>query len=207
MLGGKDVQFGQLAPADLANFVGAIRMLVAFLAAMGAMAPHEVGITTDNPASAEAIKSSETGKVKRAERMQRAFGGSHEDVMRLAEAVRRGVAVADLPKEFHAMETVWRDAATPTVAQVADAAAKLVPIGVYDVEFAQEKVGMSPQQRQEIRTRRSEALATAATADVEARMALARRLVAEDGMTLNAALAVVGYPIAATANAVPAPAA
>ena len=204
MLGGKDVQFGQLAAADLSNFVNAIRMFVGFLAAIGALPPHEVGITTENPASADAIRSAETLKVKRAERKQRSLGGSWEDVARMAAAVRLRKTVADLPPAYFAMETVWRDAATPTVAQSADAAVKLVDAGLLDIEAGQERIGLSPTQRSDIHKRRTKAESQAATADIEARMALARRLHSEDGLSLNAALAAVGLLAAAAANTDPA---
>lgn len=203
-IGGQGVEFGQLEAADLANFVSAIRMFVGFLAAIGAMPPHEVGITTENPASADAIRSSETLKVKRAERKQRSLGGSWEDVMRLTAAVKQKVPVVDLPAEYDSMETVWRDAATPTVAQSADAAVKLVEVGLLDIEAGQERIGLSPVQRKNIAYRKAASAAADATADVEARLALARRLEAEDGLTKNAALAAAGLLAAAAANAEPA---
>lgn len=201
LIGGQGTEFGQLAAADLSNFTGSIRMFVGFFAALAAMPPHEVGITTENPASAEAIRSSETLKVKRAERKQRVLGGSHEDVQRLGVAVKRGVKVAELPSEFFAMETIWRDAATPTVAQAADAAVKLKGAEIIDDETAQEMVGIGPTQRSQIKGRRDAAAAQAAVADVEARVALARRLQEEDGLSQNAALAAAGLLAAAAANA------
>jgi hypothetical protein len=52
------------------------------------------------------------------------------------------------------METVWRDAGTPTLAQVADAEVKLYAAGIDDWETAQEKLGRSPEEIAEMKTPR-----------------------------------------------------
>ncbi|MBQ1163366.1 phage capsid protein, partial [Streptomyces sp. A73] len=83
--------------------------------------PHYLGYTTDNPASADAIRSSEAQLVKRAERRCRRFGGAWAVVMRLALWVRDG----EPPERSRRIECVWRDPATPTVAQLTDAAVTL----------------------------------------------------------------------------------
>jgi hypothetical protein len=136
----------------------------------------------------------------RAQEKQTAWGASYVKAMRLAVAARDGVRLADLSQDYARMQTAWRDAATRSIAQEMDAAQKGVDAGIYDIEAAQEAVGMSPVERDAVRARRAEAAASAATVDVEARMALARRLIAEDGLTQNAALAAVGLLQAAATN-------
>ena len=88
---------------------------------MAGLPPHYFGWSDANPASADAIRSAETRLVKRAERRQRSFGEAWEEVMRLGYIVTRG----QLPDGAVMLETVWRDPATPTVAQTADALTKL----------------------------------------------------------------------------------
>lgn len=125
--GGADVV--QFPEADLANFHSTINQLAKLVASLSGLPPHFLGYATENPASADAIRSSESRLVKRAERKQREWGEAWEQVMRLALRIRDGV----WDPRVLALETIWRDASTPTVAQVADAAvkkhvAKIVPL-------------------------------------------------------------------------------
>ena len=200
-LAGPGVNFGEFTEATLDNFVNAIGMLTGQIAAIAGLPPHYLGVNTQNPASADAIRSAESTLVERAKEKHRIWGGAFERVMRFAIAARDGKTYANVSRELGGMETIWRDPETPTVASAADAAVKLLETGVYDIEFAQERVGLSPTQRQEIAERRLASAATAATAEVEARMALARRLQTEDGLSQNASLAAVGYVRAAATNA------
>ena len=110
----------QLPEADLRNFHDTINSLARLAAAMAGLPPHFFGWSDSNPASADAIRASETRLIKRAERRQRPFGGSWEEAMRLGFLVTDG----ELPDGAARMETVWRDPATPTVAQAADALGK-----------------------------------------------------------------------------------
>jgi hypothetical protein len=53
------------------------------------------------------------------------------------------------------METLWRDAGTPTQAQVTDAIVKEYQAGLTDWETAQENLGRSPQTIERMKTRRA----------------------------------------------------
>lgn len=199
-LAGEGVEFGQFSEANLGNFVAAIQLLTAQIAAVAGLPPHFLGINTDNPASADAIRAAEATLVERAQEKHRTWAGAYEQAMRLAVAARDGVPLDRLDSDLRRMETVWRDPATPTPAQSMDAAVKGVQAGIYDEAAAQEAVGLSPQQRDAIADRRQTATATAATADVQAKVALARELVRTDGLTFNAALAAVGLLQSAAIN-------
>ena len=107
--------------ANLSNFHQTINQLAQLVASIAGMPPHYLGMTTDNPASADAIRSNEARLVKRAERKQRAFGGAHEQAMRLVRRMQAG----DWDPALKRLETIWRDASTPTIAQKADAAVNL----------------------------------------------------------------------------------
>jgi hypothetical protein len=189
-LGGKDTQFGQFPSADLTNFVKAIGMLTQHYGALAGLPPHMMGLHGDNPASADAIRSSEAALIKRVQRKQRTFGEPWEDVMRLAIRVRDGGPLtAD-----EALETVWRSPETPTVAQKADAAVKLVNAGIIDGLQAQEDLGYTPQQRTSMAERRTETIANAVNAATAERIKLAMAMVGE-GIDEKIAFAAVGLLI------------
>jgi hypothetical protein len=123
--------------------------------------------------------------------------------MRLAVAARDQVPVSEIAQDFNRMQVAWQDPATPAIAQAMDAAVKGVEANIYDVEAAQETVGMSPVERAAVKARNAEAAAQAATADVRARMDLARELVQRDGLSMNAAMAASGLLQAAALNSAP----
>ncbi len=199
-LAGQGVAFGQFAEASLSNFTSAIQMLTAQIAAIAGLPPHYLGVNTDNPASADAIRSAESTLVQRAREKHETWGAAYKRVMQLALAVSEGRPFAEVARRTATLETIWRDPETRTKAQDADAAVKLHAEGVIDDVEAQEQVGLSPMARAAIAERRASAAETAATADVTSRLNLARRLEADDGLTKNAALAAVGLLQAAATN-------
>ena len=189
-IAGQGVNFGQFSAADLSNFVQAIGMLTAQVAAIAGLPPHYLGINTDNPASADAIRSAEASLVKRAQRKMRGWGGAWEQVMRLAQQVRDGKPDPAL----ESLETIWRDPETPTLAQKADAVTKLLAGDrpVIDVDQAREDLGYTPVQIARMNQRAEDAADAAVTADVRARLDLAKQLQAEQGLSPAASFAAVG---------------
>jgi hypothetical protein len=134
---GKEFQF---PAASLSNFHESINTLARVTAAVAGLPPHYLGFTTDNPASADAIRSAESRLVKRAERKQRNFGGSWERTMRLVRRFQTGEWDVRLKR----LEVSWRDASTPTVAQKADATVKLfstTPRPIITLRQAREDLG------------------------------------------------------------------
>lgn len=115
---GREFQF---PAASLNNFHDSIKQLAQLVASIAGLPPHYLGQSTDQPASADAIRSAESRLVKRAERKQRAFGGSYERIMRLVRRFQEG----DWDPALRRLETIWRDASTPTHAQKSDATVKL----------------------------------------------------------------------------------
>lgn len=137
-------KMGQFPEAELSNFHNTLNALASSAAAMAGLDPRLFGQSTTNPPSADAIRSSEARLVKRAERRQRAFGGSWEDVMRLAVRIFDGVS--DATADLKSLETIWRDASTPTVAQKGDAAVKLHAQGITSTRQAREDLGYTQAQ-------------------------------------------------------------
>jgi Phage portal protein, SPP1 Gp6-like len=138
-----DIKVGQWPAADLGNFHTTLNELARVVAAVAALPPHYLGFTTDNPASADAIRSNEARLVKRAERKQVSFGESWEQVMSLSERIIDGEWNPDARR----LETRWRDAATPTKSQAADAVQKLVQAKIIPIEQAREDLGYTEGQR------------------------------------------------------------
>ncbi len=118
---GNEIKAHEFAASALSNFHDTLNQLAKHVAGLLGLPPHSLGFTTDNPASADAIRSAEARLVKRAERKQRAFGGPWEKAMRLVKRFQDG----DWDPATKRLETIWRDASTPTRAQAADAAVKL----------------------------------------------------------------------------------
>jgi len=152
----KEVKVGQFQESDLAVFHNTIKVLVQVASMTMALPPHYLAFTSDNPTSADAIRSSETQLVKRVERKQTFLGGAWEEVMRLVLRFQTG----DFETRAQSLETMWRDPSTPTVAQKADATVKLAQAGIVPIEQAREDLGYSPEQR-----RRMAEMDQAASAD------------------------------------------
>ncbi|KZM68840.1 phage portal protein [Nocardia terpenica] len=137
----------QFQAAELRNFTEGLQELAKQAAAYTGLPPQYLSSSSDNPASAEAIKASESRLVKNAERKSKIFGGAWEQAMRVAYKVMN--PGSDIPPEYYRMETVWRDPSTPTYAAKADAAAKLYNAGngVIPKEQARIDMGYSIEQR------------------------------------------------------------
>ncbi|ASZ75445.1 portal protein [Mycobacterium phage Kimona] len=144
---GKAYQFDA---AELRNFVDALDALDKKAAAYTGLPPQYLSFSSDNPASAEAIRSSESRLVMNAERKARIFGGAWEQVMRVAYKVMKG---SEIPAEYYRMESIWRDPSTPTYAAKADAAVKLYGqgMGVIPKERARIDMGYSVEERRQMR--------------------------------------------------------
>lgn len=189
-IGGKDVKFGQFPEASLMNFINAIKMLTTQIAAIAGLPPHYLGLSGDNPASADAIRSAESSLIKKAERKQRAFGGSYEQVMRMVMEIRDGTADPAMTD----LETIWRDPSTPTPAQKADAAVKLTrgDAPIITRRQAREDLGYSQEQIERMDAEEDRMVGLAATADVRGKVRLAKELMVQDGISQAAAYAAVG---------------
>lgn len=155
-----ETKFGQFDAARLDGYTDAAALITQQIGALTGLPPHYLGLHGDQPASADAIRSSEASLVARCHSLQRTFGAAWAEVARLMLAVRTG---ADADSQD--IETVWKSAETRTPAQQADAAAKLVNIGM-PLEVALADVfGMSPSDIERVRQARRGAALDAAGVD------------------------------------------
>lgn len=152
-----DAKFGQLPSADLAGYEASVRVLLGQILAVSALPAHYVGVFTDNPASADALRASEASLIARAEARQSTIGRSWEDVARLMVAVREGTDPASVD-----VRVTWADAATRSVAQEADAIVKFHGAGLLPASAALARLGYTDDDIDKIRNaRRAEALDSA----------------------------------------------
>lgn len=148
-------EVGQFTAHDPSGQTKIIDLYARIMATQLGLPPHMLGYTSDNPASADAIRSSEGMLVKKAERRIRRFGATHREAMRLALWVRDGTP----PDKTRRIEAVWRNPATPTLAAQTDAAVKMVQAGLLpaDSDVALEMAGLTEDQRRRVASERRRA--------------------------------------------------
>jgi len=151
---GKTFEFSS---ANLDNFHQTINQLARLVASIAGLPPHYLGLTTENPPSADSIRSAEMRLVKRAERKQVPFGGAYEQTMRLVKRLQDG----DWDPRYRRLETIWRDPSTPTIAQKADAAVKLynLPKPIVPLRQTREDLGYTDAQIARMQTEDTKAAA------------------------------------------------
>ncbi|MEV7013281.1 phage portal protein [Streptosporangium sp. NPDC051022] len=170
---GEVPQVGQFAAYDPSVSTRIVDLYARIMATQLGLPPHYLGYTTDNPASADAIRSTEAQLVKRAERKQTLFNTPWSNVFRLALLIKTG----ELPDRARRIETVWRNPATPTMASQTDAAVKLVQQQILpaDSDVTLEMVGLTEGQRQRVHADRRRSAGRQALAEVGNALAANRR--------------------------------
>lgn len=152
-----DARFGQLEAATLAAYGNAVDVILGQIMAVSSLPPHMLGVTSDNPASADALRASEASLTARAEAKQAAFGRAWESVARLMVAVETGADPATVQPAVQ-----WADPSTRSVAQEADAVVKLFTAGIIGRTTALRRLGYNTDEIDQIRTEnRTDGLDTA----------------------------------------------
>lgn len=142
-----EVELGEFAASDLRNFHETIKLLLQVGGHLLGLPAAYTAFATDNPAAEGAIKAGEIQLIKGAERKQTfweaPWRGTWQMVMELAGV---GADAADL-------SMMWRSAATPTFAQMADGVTKLVSTkdasgrSIVPVDMARQKLGFTASER------------------------------------------------------------
>lgn len=135
-----DAKFGAFPIADLSNMTAAIEMLMTQAASLSSLPQYYVSSTIANPTSADAIRASESRLSAKARQRQAWWSGSYEDLMRMARLIETGVDDANLDD----LETLWANPEPATIAQTADAQAKLIGAGITDRRAALEAMNLTP---------------------------------------------------------------
>ena len=151
-------QVGQFQANSPAPYFEQLRAYAQILAAETAIPTSYLGLQTDNPASADAIRALENRLVKKAERRQKQFGRTWTEVAKLSLLIRDGA----IPDQVNAVRPIWRDASTPTVAASTDAAVKLIQAGVLlpDSEVTYNRLNFSDSEKAQIERDKARAGAT-----------------------------------------------
>lgn len=142
-----EAKFGQLNAADLGGYEASVRVILGQIMAVSTLPAHYVGVFSDNPASADALRAAEASLTARAEARQATFGRSWEQVAKLMIAVRDGRD----PNLIDDIRVHWADAATRSVAQEADAVVKLYQAGLLPAPYALAKLGYSDDEIAKVR--------------------------------------------------------
>jgi hypothetical protein len=149
-LSNNEAKVGQLTAAELSNFANIVNHYAQLVSGITGLPMRYLGQATTNPPSAEGILADESRLIKQCEDLQAAMEAGWERVMQIAVRIRDGV----WDPRLRQMETQWRNPATPTRAQQADAAVKLVQAGILPVEAAWEDLGYSAARRAKLREQR-----------------------------------------------------
>lgn len=149
--GNKDAKVGQLDSANLDNFETMIDMYSRLASGVTGLPIEYFGLKTANAPTAAGQRAGDTRLIKKAERRQTTFGNSWEATNALVLRFRDG----DWDTDARRMETLWRDAATPTQAETTDAVVKEYQSGLTDWETAQESLGRSPETIVRMKERRN----------------------------------------------------
>lgn len=155
-----EAKFGQLDAADLKGFTDAVNVIVQQVLAVTALSPSYLGVLTNQPPSADALRASESSLIARVEQKQKMFGKAWEKTMRLAIAVETGRD----PRTVDA-KPVWRPADQSSDAQAADAVTKLFQVGLLPASYALRKLGYTDEEIDAIRADTSDDVAAAKKGD------------------------------------------
>lgn len=131
-----DAKFGQFAASDLRNFHESVRAMLSWCAGTLGLPLRYMGIEAVNPASEGAIVADESRLISNVELMNAGDGDSWAWVGALYERFRTGDW---LPA--NALRAIWENPATPTRAQIADAAVKLHQAGILSREGVWDEMG------------------------------------------------------------------
>ena len=148
---GEVPEVGQFPASPPTPYWEAIRGLSQLFAAEAAMPVSYLGLISDNPASADAIKAGEVRLIKRSERRHVQLGTGWKATAAHALMVRDGIS---RPPDGFAdrISCAWRDPSTPTEAASADAATKLVASGILppDSPVTWDRVGLTQAQQKRL---------------------------------------------------------
>lgn len=142
MYGPSGATVGQLPGADLSSLHNTYRLYAQEVSAITGIPPAMLGITTDNPASAEAMRVAKDRLIQRAEEKARMFGDSLEQVFRLALRFE-GHDIENMDS----LEMRWRDPATASESARAAYLLQAHAQGIISAETARDGLRLTPQQQ------------------------------------------------------------
>jgi hypothetical protein len=141
-----DAKVGSLTAADLNNFSGIVNHYAALFSGVSGLPMRYLGQATTNPPSAEGILADESRVIKQVEDFETGAEAAWERSQQIADRIRIG----RWDPRLRQLESQWRNPATPTQAQAADAAVKLVQADIIPREAAWVSLGYSAARRKKL---------------------------------------------------------
>lgn len=142
LVGPSGATAGQVAGATLQDFHSTYKLYAQDVSATTGIPPAMLGIATDNPSSAEAMRVAKERLISKAETRQAMFGDALEDVARLALEME-----GRAPENLDTLRLHWRDPAVPSASAQAANLLQAYATGVVSAETAREGLRLSPAQR------------------------------------------------------------
>lgn len=142
MVGPEGAQAGQFPGADLSQLRDSYKLYAQIVSSITGIAPSTLGISTENPSSAEAMRVAKDRLIARAETKQSMFGDAIEEVMRVALDMYKIRPYADTQQ----LEMQWRDPATASESARQASLLQAHAQGVIDAETAREGLRLTPEQ-------------------------------------------------------------
>lgn len=142
LTGPAGAEAGQIPGADLTSIINSYKLYAQIVSAITGIPPQMLGISTDNPSSAEAMRVAKDRLIARAEVKQSMFGDTLEEI-----AILQLEMEDKLPENVESLEMQWRD---PALASVSAKSANLLQAhsqGVVGGETAREGLQLTPEQR------------------------------------------------------------
>lgn len=136
-------QIGQLAGADLNPVINSIKLYAQMVSGIAGIPPSMLGISTDNPSSAEAMRAAKERLIARAECKQALFGDCWESWARAVLAIENKAKGDSLDT----LEAIWRDPATPSQSAKNQLVLQAHAQGLLTDATAREMLPLTPEQR------------------------------------------------------------
>lgn len=137
-----DVKVQQFSAADLRNFTEVMNHYGRLLTSVTGLPGYYIGQSTENPASADAIRASEARLIRTCEQLNTADSPTWRKVMRLCLYIRTG----EWSEEARRLQAIWMDPSTPTKNALADAVDKQYRSGLIPKNFARRQMGYTPEE-------------------------------------------------------------
>lgn len=137
-----DVKYGQLDGARLSEVINVLKHCAEMVSAMTGLPVAMLGVTTNNPSSAEAMRAAKERMISRGELKQDVFGDSWEQWARIVMAMQG--------KSLDGAETlnaVWRDIAVPSNSAKTAYLLQAQAQGVISSKTARDGLPLTPEQR------------------------------------------------------------
>jgi hypothetical protein len=141
-----EAKFGQLDGARLDGYAALASVLIQQISAVSALPQHYLGVMSNQPPSADALRAAEASLVARCEEKQRSFGKAWQQVARLMMAVQNGADPSQVEISVN-----WAPADESSQAQEADSTVKLFQAGLLPASYALRKLGYTDDEIEQIR--------------------------------------------------------